>query len=84
MGRRINTKKWDLLIFLIITLNCLAQEHEELATFNFEEDKKYTQSNIQESNDSLKDIISISVFARIPGVIIYNLNREEFFITPCL
>jgi hypothetical protein len=76
--------KYVLLIFFVIVVQCLAQEHEDLAPFYFEEDTKDTQMEIQESNDSATEKISVSVFVRIPGVIVYNLNREEFFITPCL
>jgi hypothetical protein len=76
--------KYVLLIFIIIASQCLAQEHKDSAAFNFEDNKKDTQTNIQESNEFVTDIISVSVFVRVPGVIIYNLNRKEFFITPCL
>ena len=76
--------KYVLLIFIIIALQCLAQEPDELAPFNFKRDIKVNQKDIQRSNDSDTEKISISVFVRIPGVIIYNLNRDEFFIAPFL
>jgi hypothetical protein len=73
-----------LLIFVITALQCLAQEHKDSVSFNIEDGKKDTQSNIQEFNDSATEKISVSVFVRIPGVIVYNLYQQEFFITPCL
>jgi len=75
--------KYVLLIFLIIALQCLAQEHDDSAPFNLKNDINIIKKAIKGSNDSDTKKISISVFARIPCVIIYNLNREEFFITPC-